>query len=368
LTKNIRWGEFRIADLFDVIKRGKRIKSLDRIEGDLPFITAGVGERGLSSYIGNSEAEIFPANSLTIDMFGTVFYRSHKYGADDHVAIVYSDAKNYSKQALLFIGACIEKNIEGKFDYFRNFYASDVYDIAVMLPMIDEKTPDFDYMEAYIYELEKERIRKLEAYLQAAGLDNYTLNSEEKEAIDNYRKNKVNYGDFIIGGKDGLFDIHPTRAYKFTNADLFKEKGNTPVVSNTSINNGIGGYSNLKRTEKGNMIIFSDTTTSESIFYQPDDFIGYPHVQGLYAKNDLPWNQNSLLYFVTLFKKCTKGRFDYANKFTREIANKMVVKLPVKSNNENEIDFDFINNFIKVQQKFAIKDVILWKDEIINAK
>ena len=137
--------------------------------------------------------------------------------------------------------------------------------------------------------------------------------------------------------------------------ELFKEQGDTPVASNKSINNGIGGYSSLKPTETGNIITFSDTTTSESIFYQPHDFIGYPHVQGLYAQHNLQWSEHSLLYFVTLFRKCAEGRFDYANKFTREIASKMVVTLPVKQH--DEIDFAFINDFIKAKEKLIIKEL-----------
>ena len=144
-----QWGEFKVGNLFDTIKRGKRIKSLDRVYGDLPFITAGTGERGISSYIGNPEAEIFPKNSLTIDMFGTVFYRGHKYGADDHVAILYNETAKYSKEALIYIGACIEKSIAGKFSYSRNFYASDAHDIIVSLPKAIDDAPDFAYMEAY---------------------------------------------------------------------------------------------------------------------------------------------------------------------------------------------------------------------------
>jgi hypothetical protein len=184
------------------------------------------------------------------------------------------------------------------------------------------------------------------------------LSAKEKSALNKYRKGKVEYIEFQIGEKDGLFDIHPTKAYKYyTNATLFKEKGNVPVASNSSVNNGIGGYSNLAATEKGDMITFSDTTTSESIFYQPHDYIGYPHVQGLYAQHGLKWEEGSLLYFVTLFRKCAEGKFDYANKFTREIASKMIVKLPVTSS--GKIDFAFMCNFMKAQEKLILRDVIM---------
>jgi len=66
-----------------------------------------------------------------------------------------------------------------------------------------------------------------------------------------------------------LFDIHPTKSYGLTNINLFHTKGKIPVVVNSSANNGIGGYVDLPPLEKGNMVTYSDTTTSEGIFYQP---------------------------------------------------------------------------------------------------
>ena len=173
-------------------------------------------------------------------------------------------------------------------------------------------------------------------------------------------KNGGGYDAYKIGD---LFDIHPTKSYGLTNSKLFEKKGKNPVVVNSSLNNGIGGYIDLLPTEKGNMITFSDTTTSEAIFYQPDDFIGYSHIQGLYTLKNISWSDKALLYFVVLFRKAAGGRFDYANKFNRKIASKMIVMLPIKN---GDIDFKFMENFIRAIEKIAIKSVVEYKDKIIN--
>lgn len=167
------------------------------------------------------------------------------------------------------------------------------------------------------------------------------------------------YRDFRVGD---IFDIHPTSAYKLTNDGLFKVSGNNPVVANGSINNGIVGFSGLETTEKGNMITFSDTTTSDAIFYQPNDFIGYPHVQGLYPKKyQNEWNEVTLLYFMTAFKKCSCGRFDYATKFTRVLAADMQVKMPV--NDSGEIDFLFIEKYMQAIKDYRINELNDYLDE-----
>ena len=137
---------------------------------------------------------------------------------------------------------------------------------------------------------------------------------------------------------------------------MFKVKGKNPIVANGSINNGIVGFSGLDTTEKGNMITFSDTTTSDAIFYQPKAFIGYPHVQGLYPKKyQIEWNEVTLLYLMTAFKKCACGRFDYATKFTRVIAANMQVKMPV--NERGDIDFQFIENYMQAIKDYRIKEL-----------
>ena len=133
--------------------------------------------------------------------------------------------------------------------------------------------------------------------------------------------------EFRVGD---LFDIHPTKAYKCTNAELL-DGGGTNVVVNSAYDNGIGGTSTFSPTENGNMITFSDTVDANTIFYQESPFVGYPHVQGLYpvGKYQNAWTRGSLQYFVTVFReRALAVGFDYGNKFRRDIAANLFVRLP----------------------------------------
>ena len=156
----------------------------------------------------------------------------------------------------------------------------------------------------------------------------------------NKKLSEVKWGDFRIGD---LFEVRPTKSYGLTNTKLFATAGDTPVVTNTGANNGVSGRVALPPTEKGVNISYSDTTTSDAIFYHSEEFIGYSHVQGLYPKQTV-WNRFRLLYFVAAFKKAAANKFDYGNKFNRAITTEMYVTLPVTIN--SEIDFEFIDNFI----------------------
>ena len=162
----------------------------------------------------------------------------------------------------------------------------------------------------------------------------------------------VAYGCFRVGD---LFDIKPTKSYGLTNMHLFATKGNTPVVVNSSMNNGVGGYVDLKPLEKGNIITYSDTTTSEGIFYQPDDFIGYSHVQGLYPKNNLPWSKNSYLYFKTSFSVAVKGKYSYGDKFNRTKAAEEMVYLPITD--DGSINFKYMEERISELEEERISEL-----------
>ena len=147
--------------------------------------------------------------------------------------------------------------------------------------------------------------------------------------------------DFQVGV---LFDIHPTKNYGLNNNELFDSEGDIPVVVNSSYNNGIGGFVSLPATEEGGIITFSDTTSSDAIFYQPGPFIGYSHVQGMYPRST-SWNEKSLLFFLSIFKKVAKNNnFDYVNKFNRENAKELIVPLPVDKN--DKIDFKYMEEYI----------------------
>lgn len=162
------------------------------------------------------------------------------------------------------------------------------------------------------------------------------------------------FKEYKIGN---LFDIHPTKAYKMTNAQLYATSGSVPVVTNTSTNNGISAWIDMEPTERGGIITFSDTTTSDSIFYQPKDFVGYPHIQGLYPYDD-KWTDKELIYFVSCFRKAAAGRFNYGIKFTRVIAKQMHVLLP--TTNKNQIAFDYMSERVRELEEERVRELEAW--------
>lgn len=200
----------------------------------------------------------------------------------------------------------------------------------IMLPVDINGKPDWAYMDKYMSEIVKESEVNL-ASLMKADNEKHEVNTSE-------------WKEFTIGD---LFDIHPTKAYKKINIELFEDDGTNPVVVNTGFNNGVGGYSNLDCTEKAGTITFTDTAakSTDSFFYQEKDFIGYPHVQGMYAKTH-EWTRNEGLFLNSVIKSILNGRYDFIRKMTRAEMLKLKVKLPA----EKQMDGTYIPDWAYMEE------------------
>jgi hypothetical protein len=249
----IEWKEYRLDELFGKSTRGRRLKSADRIDGTLPFVTAGETDMGISALIGN-DVHVFSKNTITIDMFGSAKYRNYQYGADDHIAVVHTE--NLTKYEALYLTAAIHKSSQaGQFDYSRNFYASDADELKVLLPtLIQNGTPKlaFDFMEKVIATLNEERIdilgiertANIKAYLTTTGLQDYILTDEEQAALDGL--DTISWGVFKIeDALDWQMKIAELNPLHLNSLSVSDEK-KYPFYGQATINNGIIEYRHLK--------------------------------------------------------------------------------------------------------------------------
>lgn len=392
---------FYLKDIFgDEPIRGTRLTKKNRISGNIPLVTAGEQNEGIAEYISNSENQTL-SNMLTIDMFGNCFYRDYLYKSDDNILSFGLNGK--STEEMLYIASTINSICKKQYSYVRQYRKGSYLETTIPLPVVESSDPnheytvddiDWQYMQERIAELERkriaeleqERIAELDAYLVASGLDDYELTDEDKNILSlfpasasdeagasetNPRNGQVRFKKFKVGE---LFDIHPTAAYKMKNNELFASVGTTPVLSNSFADNGIGGYCGLAPTEQGGMITFSDTTTgADTMFYQPNPFIGYPHVQGMYPYQPDKWNEKCCLYVISCIRKSAGNDWNYAVKFNRALVKELSIELPVVESPDldhkytvDDIDFDYMEWYIRATEKLAIADVVKYKDKLIE--
>lgn len=183
---NLEWSAYNLKDLFGESTRGKRLKSEDRIPGNLPFVTAGEANEGVSDFIGNN-VQVFSKNTTTIDMFGSAKYRNYEYGGDDHVAIVHTE--DLPMNAAIFVTSAIHKaSHHGQFNYGRNFYAKDADELYILLPTKNQN-PDYNTMTTVISAIQKLVIKDVVLYVKSRYKEIYTYGKKRK--ISNLKPAKV---------------------------------------------------------------------------------------------------------------------------------------------------------------------------------
>lgn len=350
---------FEIGDLFDSIKQGSRLTKGDQRPGALPFVMSGTTNTGISSYISNS-VETFPANSITVDIFGNAFYRSYEYGLGDDTGALWSNENKYNKRHLLYIAAAIQSSLHGKFDYGHKLRVSRIHHYGIYLPTDENGEIDFPYMENRIRELEAERIRELEAYLKVTSLDNYILTSAEQAVLAEFRESK-RFAQFRI---IDLFTVKNTRS--ILSRDIIVNSGSTPYLTASQANNAVGTYisHNKALLDKGDCIFIGGKTFV--VTYQEEDYFSNDsHNLALYLKDESKKTKEAQIFMVAATQRALSHLYSWGDSISSRKIQKDCIELPVDTS--GAIDYDFMTQFIRAQQKLTIQSVVEWRDDYITA-
>ena len=259
-----------------------------------------------------------------------------------------------SSRALLWIFSAWKKQIP-YLGYARHWKIAKA--CTIQLPTRNGKI-DSQFMEGYIAELEAYHVAELEAYLLATGLKDYKLTDEEERML--MCSESLEWGNYRLGD---LFDINPTKYYRLENEEIISPKGSVPLISNSSTDNGVMGFSELKANNNGNTLTCSDTTLgADTMFYQEKDFIGYSHIQHLVPKTE-KFNKAIAQFIIASCRSSTAKKYDYGNKYNRGAMNNTVIQLPTKN---GKLDYKYMELFISAIQKLVIKDVVLYSERKIE--
>lgn len=347
--------EYKIEDLFRNLKVSLKLSKLDISEEfTFPVYSSDTSNGGIYGYSNFAEFIVDDENESYL-IFGdhtrTFNIARQSFAVMDNVKVLKPLLKYWSDESLLYVATIWKKQIPN-YGYSRHWkYAKSC---LLKLPSYNDELA-FDYMESYIRELEQERIRELDAYLRATGLNDYELTPEEEKCIKFMQSGGVKYKEFKIGE---LFDIR--KGKRLTKAD--QTSGFTPFIGSTDSNNGLTGYIGQSPIFNSPAITVNYNGSVGKSFYQEYDFWASDDVNVLYLKNHI---LSDLLYgyFGTVFEKSSK-KYSYAFKWNLERMKESLIVIPVDLN--GNIDYDFMTSFIKAIQKQCIRPVVEWKERVIE--
>lgn len=354
--KEVEWGEFTFKSIFNNIKQGRRLKKDDQKAGDIPFVMAGVTNTGVVNYVSNPIA-YFPENSITIDIFGNVFYRNYAFGAGDDTGVYWNDKITYSKETMLFFAVAMRKSLEGRYSYGKKLRSSQSLYFKMRLPVKNNKI-DFAFIDKFMAELEAERLAELEAYLSVTGLKNYELTEEEKKALKDYKCSQ--FKDFPI---PILFEVKNTG--NILSENIIEDSGEFPYLCASADNNAVSSYISYdkKYMNKGNCIFIGGKTFV--VTYQEKDFFSNDsHNLILRLKDETTRNKNVQLYVATCVNKSLGYKYSWGDSVSSKKIKNDIVSLPCSG---NDIDYASMSILVSAIQKLVIKDIVLYADKKIEA-
>ncbi len=347
--------------MFDFCTSKKRFDA-NKVEvlpnGKFPYIVRTALNNGQKGYIDENEIYLNEANTISFGQdTATMFYQEKPYFTGDKIKIVKAKDERFNKKNANFFITVMAKAFSSFSWGSSSFNVTILENQKIQLPVKNGQI-DFDFMEGFTAELEAERTAELEAertaeleaYLEACGLQDYTLTAAEEQALSNFEKS--NWGLFNL---EKLFG-KATRGRRLKSED--RVSGTLPFVTAGETDEGVSAFI------ANDVIVFSENTTTIDMFgsakyrnykYGADDHIAVVHTEHL-AK--------FAAIFVTtaIHKTSYAGQFSYSRNFYAKDADELNVSLPVMGGQPN---YEFMENFISAIQKLVIKDVVLYADKKI---
>ncbi len=331
------WKYFLLGDMFRVVLTKGDIKANDMEYGSIPLISSGEGNNGVVKYIskeGDGKAEMFPDNTITLDMFCHANYQDKEYFAVGHGRVnVLIPKFNINSYVGLFICSLINRE-KYRFSYGRAVYSTVAEKIKIKLPVTPAGTPDWKFMEDFVKD---QIIPQLPKKAQKVWLQKYDTTPQKHEDM---KLNTQEWKYYTIGD---LFRVELTKGdIKADEVD----SGDIPLISSGEGNNGVVKY--ISKEGDGKAEMFPDNTITLDMFchasYQGIHYyaVGHGRVNILFPKFEL--NKYIGIFICTLINR-EEYRFSYGRAVYSTVAEKMKIKLPVTP--AGTPDWKFMEDYIK---------------------
>ena len=381
---------FYIKDLFEVINNPQLDKKNFTFSesAEYPYFTRTENNNGILGYVEYLDEEHkIPGNSLAVGMISMKFhYMQHDFYAGQFTKTLIPKFRGFNEKIALYFMAILNKHSAYYQSYLVRHFKDKVNETVVSLPVIESADPGYEYelddidwqsIESRISELEQERISELEqeriseldAYLAASGLDDYELTDEDKEILSLSPESASDEA----GASEADFGNGQVRFKKFALGTLFTSSTGDVDLQQKDINgkgeffinSGVENRGIKGRTDRPARVFPANTITVDfwgNAYYRDSEYKMATHNHVFSLTGDVIRNRLAGMYIVGILSKLPK-LFSYNNMATWNKLKGIEVSLPVTLN--GDIDFDYMERYIRAIEKLAIADVAKYKDKLI---
>ena len=365
--------EFKVGELFTLtgLKQVKSQKNVVESDDGVPFVIQSTKNNMVKCHVDRQALldggeNVYDGNAIVLGVtLPAVSYQELEFGASQ---VITARRDDLNPVRGLYLVTAMRKALLPKYSYTNKPGIQKYKEDVIHLPVkpgtdeVDYTEDDIDwrYMESYIHELEESYIHELDAYLKETGLDDYTLTDDEREVLER----EPVFKEFEVGE---LFETY-TVSKKLTKAAL-SLNGTVPVYSSDTRNNGVLGYTEqvptfIVNAVQPTYVIFGDHTRTINIVHE--SFCVMDNVKVLSPKFDL--SDETLLYIKTVWLKGIPV-LGYARHWS--VAKDVALFLPVKQGTDDvdyteaDIDWVYMDAYVRVMEKLVIADVVDYKNEMI---
>lgn len=328
----IKWKIFRISDIFETtenqVPTGAYINKSELKPGSIPRITVRDTNNGIDSYCESSNPNFrVYENFISVSFLGSVFYHPYKASLDMKVHALILKEHTLNKNLAEYFKVIIMANTDN-FSYGNQLSSKDLSKLKIILPINDDETLNYQYMENSIAEILDDKLDLVKKYCNKS-----ISNIEYKQILELSEKQ---WKEFDI---NCIFSIiERGKRLKKSN----HKAGNIPYISSTMMNNGVDNFISNKEGKKfNNCLTIANSGSVGATFYHQYDFIGSDHITAL--KN------NKYNKYIYLFLTAIVSRIGNKYSFNREIndfrISKEKILLPVDKNNNP--DYEYMEQYIK---------------------
>ena len=151
------WNAFKIDDIMNV-STGCNVSKELLHDGVLPRITAKATENGVDCFTAPYMRFRLNSNCVSVSFLGNAFYQPYTASYDMKIHSVTIKGRELNRYVGLFIANQFNREFK-KFSYGNQLSSTDLPKQKVLLPVTSDNQPDWQFMEDYMREKEKQLLR-----------------------------------------------------------------------------------------------------------------------------------------------------------------------------------------------------------------
>jgi hypothetical protein len=344
--ENKEWKEFVFEDFFEIestssgIDRNKLINKA----GNIPYLTRSEKDNAYDSFICKQldKYKMDDSNVITIGLdTQTVFYQPNPFYTGQNIQILKCDKLN--KELAKFLIPLIKRQME-KFNWGGNGATlTRLRRSKLLVPVTKENKPDYDFMEQFVKHKEQTKIKTYQNFI-------HNRLKHLKKTPKTVSLNQKEWGEFFI---QEIAEI-------ISGQDIYARErieGNTPYVSATANQNGIGYFvDNENKTLESNCLSVNRNGSVGYSFYHPYKALFGNDCRKLRLKK----SNKHIGIFISQQITRQKGKYGYGYKMGTARLKRQKIMLPI--NKIDEPDYEFMENYIKNLEYRKLSEYLEFKN------